>query len=210
MEIMNKSERRTVIIALLKKEELSSSEISKRIGVSISKVSPIIVELKKQGKIHSFSPGKFVWGMRSENEQNKFIIKHNEWVDLKKYKLKVFYSNFYAFLIRNENGEEYYENHSTFEFYSDNNILISIDVLWFDNERGKEVETITEVCDKDEEFVIKLECTAISLKKMELKIRYERKELKLTQTEKKEIVEKENENRKQILNSILYSNNEQN
>ena len=182
---MNKSERRTVIVDLLKKEELSSSEIAEKIGVSISKVSPIIVELKKQGKIHSFSSGKFVWGMRSENEQNKFIIKQNEWVDLKKYKLKVFYKKSYTFSSYNENGEEYYENHTTFEFYRDNDILIPIDVLWSDNERGKEVETIVKVCNMDEEFVIKLEYTAISLKKMKLKIRYERKELKLAKPKKR-------------------------
>lgn len=197
---MNKSERRKAIVDLLKKEELSSSEIAKKIGVSISKVSPIMVELKKQGKIHSISPKKFIWGMRSENGHNKFIIKLNEWVDLKKHKLKVFYKNAYTFSGNNENGEGYYENYSTFEFYRDNDILISIEVLWVDEEREKEVETIVKVSDIDEEFMIKLESTAISLKKMELKIMYERKEQKLTQSEKEEIVEKENEAKKRISN----------
>ena len=197
---MNKSERRKAIVDLLKKEELSSSEIAKKIGVSISKVSPIMVELKKQGKIHSISPKKFIWGMRSENGHNKFIIKLNEWVDLKKYKLKVFYKNAHTFSGYNENGEGYYENHSTFEFYRDNNILIPIEVLWVDEEREKEVETIVKVSDIDEEFMIKLESTSISLKKMKLKIMYERKEQKLTQSEKEEIVEKENEAKKRISN----------
>lgn len=197
---MNKSERITAIIDLLKKEELSSNEIAKMIGVSISKVSPIIVELKKQGKIYSFSPRKFVWGMRSENGQNDFIIKQNEWVELKKYKLKVFYKNVYTFSGYNENGEVYYENHSTFEFYRENDILLPIDVMWSDNEVGEKGDMKVGVCNMDEEFVIKLEYTAISLKKMKLKIRYDRKELNLTETEKKEIVEKENKVKKQISN----------
>ncbi|MGC9375262.1 MAG: hypothetical protein ACP5DQ_09505 [Bacteroidales bacterium] len=197
---MNKSERTKAIVDLLKKEELSSSEIAKKVGVSINKVSPIMVELKKQGKIHSISPKKFIWGMRSESGQNKFIIKLNEWVDLKEYKLKVFYKNAYTFSGYNENGEGYFENHSTFEFYRNNDILIPIEVLWFDEEMGKKVTTIAKVCDKDEKFMIKLESTAISLKKMRLKIMYERKELKLTQSEKKEIVEKENEAKKRISN----------
>lgn len=197
---MNKSERRKLIVDLLKKEELSSSEIAKKIGVSISKVSPIMVELKKQGKIYSISPKKFIWGMRSENGHNKFIIKLNEWVDLKKYKLKVFYKNAYTSSGYNENGERYYENHSTFEFYRDNDILIPIEVLWVDVDREKEVNTIVKVSDIDEAFMIKLESTAISLKKMKLKIMYERKEQKLTQSEKEEIVEKENEVKKRISN----------
>jgi predicted XRE-type DNA-binding protein len=197
---MNKSERIKAIIDLLKKEELSSSEIAKKIGVSISKVSPIMVELKNQGKIHSISPKKFIWGMRSENGHNKFIIKLNEWVDLKKYKLKVFYKNAYTFSGYNESGEGYYENHSTFEFYRDNDILIPIEVLWGDEERENEVETIVKVSDIDEEFMIKLESTAISLKKMKLKIMYERKEQKLTQSEKEEIAEKENKAKKRISN----------
>jgi predicted XRE-type DNA-binding protein len=197
---MNKSEIRKAIVDLLKKKELSSSEIAEKIGVSISKVSPIMVELKKQGKIHSISPKKFIWGMRSENGHNKFIIKLNEWVDLKKYKLKVFYKNAYTFSGYNENGDEYFENSSTFEFYRDNDILIPIEVLWVDEESEKEVEAIVTVSDIDEEFVIKLVSTAISLKKMKLKIMYERKEQKLTQSEKEEIVEKENEAKKRISN----------
>jgi biotin operon repressor len=200
MKIMNKSERRTIIVDLLKKEELSSSEIAKKLGLSITEVSPIIVELKKQGKIHSFSPKKYVWGMRSEDDQNKFIIKQNEWVDLEKSKLKVFFKNTYTYNGCNENGEMHYENLSVFEFYRDNDILIPIEVPWYDSEIGKDLGKIVEVCDMDEEFAIKLEYTPISLKKMNLMIRYDRKERNLTQAEINEIVEKENATRKQISN----------
>jgi len=184
----------------LKEEELSSKKIAEKIGLARNMVSPIIVELKKQGKIHSISPRKFVWGIRHENGQNEFLIKENEWVELEKYKLKVFYKNAYIFFGYNENGGKYFENHSIFEFYRDNKKLISMEVLWFDKERGKEKETLTEVSNGDEILRINLKHTIVSFKAIKLKIMYERKEIKLTGTEKKDIKERENVAEKQISN----------
>lgn len=176
---MDKSERRIKVADLLKEEELSSREIAEKIRVPINQVSPIIVELKKQGKIYSISPRKFVWGIRKESGDNEFIIKKNEWVELEKYKLKVFYKNSYTFSGYNENGEDYYEEHSIFEFYRDNKELISIEILWFENEKWKEEEAIKEVSTWDEYFKINMKYTIVSLNAIKLKVTYEKKEIKL-------------------------------
>jgi hypothetical protein len=197
---MNKSERRIKVANLLVEEELSSKEIAKKLGAAINKVSPIIVELKKQGKIHSITPRKFVWGLRHENGQDEFSIKKNEWVELEKYELKVFYKNAYTFSGYTENGEWYYENHSLIEFHRDNKELISIDVIWLDKEKGEEKEIQTEASTGEEIFRIILKYTVISTNAIKLKIRYERKEIKLTETERKAIKEQEAEVKKQISN----------
>jgi hypothetical protein len=197
---MNKSERRIKVANLLVEEELSSKEIAKKLGAAINKVSPIIVELKKQGKIHSITPRKFVWGIRHENGQDEFSIKKHEWVELEKYELKVFYKNAYTFSGYTENGEWYYENHSLIEFHRDNKELISIDVIWLDKEKGEENEIQTEASTGEEIFRIILKYTVISTNAIKLKIRYERKEIKLTETERKAIKEQEAEVKKQISN----------
>lgn len=197
---MNKSERRIKVANLLAEEELTSKEIAEKLGVAISIVSPIIVELKKQGKIHSISPRKFKWGIRHENGQDEFTIKKNEWVELEKYELKVFYKNAYTFSGYTENGEWYYENHSLFEFHRDNKELISIDVIWLNNEKGEEKEIQTKASTGEEIFRIILKYTVISTNAIKLKIRYERKEIKLTETERKAIKEQEAEVKKQISN----------
>ena len=184
---MNKSERRIKVANLLKEEELSSKEIAEKLGIETNLVSPIISELKKQGKIHSISPRKFAWGIRHENGQNEFLINKNEWVELEKYKLKVFYKNAYTFSGYSENGDWYYENHSLFEFYRDNQLLIPINVLWLDKEKGKEKETLAEVNNGEEVFKIILKYTVVSSKSIKLKIRYKRTEIKLTENKKKAI-----------------------
>lgn len=195
---MNKTERRIKVANLLKEEELSSKEIAKKLGIETNLVSPIISELKKQGKIHSISPRKFVWGIRRENGRNEFLINKNEWVELEEYKLKVFYKNANTFSGYSENGDRYYENHSVFEFHRDNQLLIPIDVFWLDKEKGKENETLTEVNNGEEIFKIILKYTVFSSKSIKLKIRYERTEIKMTENEKKAIQEKEEDIKKQI------------
>jgi len=195
---MNKTERRIKVANLLKEEELSSKEIAKKLGIETNLVSPIISELKKQGKIHSISPRKFVWGIRHENGRNEFLINKNEWVELEEYKLKVFYKNAYTFSGYSENGDWYHENHSVFEFHRDNQLLIPIDVLWLDKEKGKEKEILTEVNNGEEVFKIILKYTVVSSKSIKLKIRYKRTEIKLTENEKKAIQEKEEDVKKQI------------
>ena len=195
---MNKSERRIKVANLLKEEELSSKEIAEKLGIETNLVSPIISELKKQGKIHSISPRKFVWGIRHENGRNEFLINKNEWVELEEYKLKVFYKNAYTFSGYSENGDRYYEHHSVFEFHRDNQLLMPIDVLWLDKEKGKEKEILTEVNNGEEVFKIVLKYTVVSSKSIKLKIRYKRTEIKLTENEKEILQEKEEDVKKQI------------
>ncbi len=196
---MNKSEIRIKIADLLKEEELSSKEIGEKLGVETNLVSPIISELKKQGRIHSVSPRKFFCGIRHENEQNEFLIKKSEWVKLEKYELKVFYKDTYTYSGYSEN-EYYSENHSVFEFHRGDKVLMPIDVIWFDNEKGKRNEVITEVRTHEEFFRIILKYTAVSSNSMKIIVKYERTEVKLSENERKEIKKEEDEMRKQISN----------
>jgi len=196
---MNKSEIRIKITDLLKEEELSSKEIGEKLGVETKLVSPIISELKKQGRIHSVSPRKFFWGIRHENEQNEFLIKKYEWVKLEKYELKIFYKATYTFSGYSEN-EHYVENHSVFEIHRGDKVLMPIDVIWFDNEKGKRNEVLTEVSTHEEIFRIILKYTAVSSNSMKIMVKYERREVKLSESEKKAVKEEEDEIRKQISN----------
>jgi hypothetical protein len=196
---MNKSEIRIKITDLLKVEELSSKEIGEILGVETNIVSSIISELKKQGRIYSASPRKFFWGVRHENGQDEFLIKKYEWVKLEKYELKIFYKDTYTFSGYSEN-EHYFENHSVFEFHRGDKVLMPIDVIWFDNEKGKRNEVLTEVRTHEENFRIILEYTAVSSNSMKIMVKYERTEVKLSEGERKAIKEDENEIRKQISN----------
>lgn len=193
---MNKSERRIKVANLLREGELSSKEIAEKLGIKTNLISPIISELRTQGKIHSVSPRKFVWGIRNENGKNDFLINKNEWVHLEAYELKIFFKESYTFSGYSENGDMYFENHSTFELYRDNELLIPIKVLWQPGEEGKDKKTITKFNNGEEITKIILNYTVVSSKSIKLKIRYKRTEL--TETERNVQKEHEEERRKEL------------
>lgn len=137
---MNKTKRKKRVMNLLSKEELSSKEIAERMGIPINLISSIISELKKQGKIYSISPRKYLLGIRKENSENDFLIEKNEWVNLIDCGLKIWYKELYTFSgYDNEEGKYYYENNSVFDIYQGNNIIDSSIILtWTDNKIGIE------------------------------------------------------------------------
>ena len=193
---MNKSDRRIKVANLLRQEELSSKEIAEKLGVKTNLVSPIISELRRQGKIHSVLPRKYVWGIRHESGKNTFLINKDEWVELDVYKLKIFYKKSYTFRGYSESGELYFENHSLFEFYRDNQLLIPIEVFGQPEDKGNEIETQTEFNIGEEIIRINLKCTVVSSKTIKIKVRY--KSTNLTAAEIKLQKEQEDEMRKEL------------
>jgi len=189
---MDKNERRKQIIDLLKKEDLTSKELAERINTPIKYVSPIISELMKQGEIYTFSPRRFRWGIRKESGIKSFVIFEREWVELVVLGLKIWFKGVSSDRIPYDEENYCLNNYSLFEIYENQNLLNShIRLAWNENEIRKEMTYTLE----SNIFKLTLIYSAISDKSMQIRVKYEKHELK---PETKEDIEKINEAKKQI------------
>ena len=141
---MDKNRIKQLIINLLDNEEMSSNEISIRIGVPIKLISSIIFELKREAKIFAVTHHKYSAGIRKENSKNEIELKRNEWIELEDCEIKIWFEKSFTFSGFDEMGLYNQEIKMNLNLYQDDTLLLPVLLSCNTTEIGKENEYICE------------------------------------------------------------------